>query len=66
MDKEIKPVAVDAITTTPASSNNPLTFTQTGDNGTQIGHVDTVNAYTTVEMVAPVMQPDGTIARRRA
>jgi hypothetical protein len=63
MDKEIKPVAVDAIAATPTSSKIPLTFTQTGDNGTQIGHVDTVNAYTTVEMVALGMQPDGTIAR---
>lgn len=62
MSNKIKPVPTDAVAVA-NPANSPSTFTQTGDNNTQIGHADTVNTYMSVNLVAPAMQPDGTITR---
>ena len=63
MADEIIPVSNESVAVAKPAAGAALSFTQTGDNGTQIGHVDTMNAYTTMSVVTPAIAPDGTIIR---
>ena len=63
MDNRLKPISTEVFAISNPAACAPLTFTQTGDNATQVGHADTVNAYLNVNVVAPTILPDGTIAR---
>ena len=63
MADEIRPVSNESVAVGKLAAGTALSFMQTGDNGTQIGHVDTVNAYTTMSVVTPAIAPDGTIIR---
>ncbi len=63
MSNEIKPVQSSdiAVGGQPAA---PMSFTQTGNNGTQIGHAEKVNNEIHVSVFdSSVMRPDGTIQR---
>ena len=66
MDNRLKPISTEVFAISNPAASAPLTFTQTGDNATQVGHADTVNAYLNVNVVAPTILPDGTIADGRA
>lgn len=61
MSNEIVPMHANDIIVG-SDSTVPMTFTQTGNNGTQIGHADMVKAEIHVNLMGS-MQPDGTINR---
>lgn len=63
MSNEIKPVQSENLTVAKPSGQSPLTFTQTGDNGTQIGHADTVKFNVSMNIEAGTLSPDGKIVR---
>lgn len=61
LNNEIEPIQSAEITeATPIST--PMSFTQTGNNGTQVGHADTVNNNFNVSVVdTSAFNSDGTI-----
>lgn len=63
MANEIKPLSPTDVTVGNTSGSNPLSFTQTGDNGTQIGHADTVKLNVNMNIEAGTLSPDGKIVR---
>lgn len=63
MSNEIKPVQSSDIAPS-SKSPVPMSFTQTGNNGTQIGRVETVNNEIHVSVFdTSTIKPDGTIQR---
>jgi len=63
MSNEIKPVQSSDIVTG-SKPAVPMSFTQTGNNGTQIGHAETVNNEIHVRVFdSSTIKPDGTIQR---
>jgi len=63
MANEIRPLTPTDVAVGNPSGNNPLFFTQTGDNGTQIGHADTVKLNVNMNIEAGTLSPDGKIVR---
>lgn len=62
MSNEIKPIQPSDIALS-GQSPVPVSFTQTGNNGTQIGHAETVNNVIQVSLDTSTLRPDGTIQR---
>lgn len=62
MSNEIKPIQPSDIALS-GQSPVPVSFTQTGNNGTQIGHAETVNNVIQVSLDTSTLKPDGTIQR---
>ena len=62
MSNEIKPIQPSDIALG-GQSPVPMSFTQTGNNGTQIGHAETVNNVIQVSLDTSTLRPDGTIQR---